>query len=146
MAEIRPIPKDVEEQIIELCNSGYELLAISETTSPSDVVAAITEFVRETKDRGEKLNDDQAYALGALLGHQYVEGLKWHWASVVWDSDEENGAIGVLNNDNSHFNNPIGWVCNIIDSDGGVPFMLSYNMILAGQVPPSSPNKASGLY
>ena len=72
-----------------------------------------------------ELAHEQVYALGALLGNQYVLGLQWHWGSVVWDRDEENGAIGVLNHDNSLFNNPIGWVGKIMEDEGGVPLMLS---------------------
>lgn len=65
---------------------------------------------------------------------------------MVWNCDEDNGAIGVLNHDNSLFNNPIGWVGNIMESEGGVPFMLSYNMIAANQTPVFDPGSATGLY
>ncbi len=52
----------------------------------------------------------------------------------------------MLSPDESLFNNPIGWVSQIAESGGGVPFMLSYNMILANQVPLFERGSATGLY
>jgi len=92
------------------------------------------------------MNDDEIYALGALLGCQYVKGLNWHWGSAVWDYDEENGAIGVLSQDDSLFNNPIGWIGKVLDSPGGTPFLLSYNMIIAHQIPVFEPGSATPIY
>lgn len=86
------------------------------------------------------------FALGALIGAQYVRGLGWHWGDVTWDGDPDSAAVGVLSPDESLFNNPIGWVSQIAESGGGVPFMLSYNMILANQVPLFERGSATGLY
>lgn len=81
-----------------------------------------------------------------MIGAQYVRGLGWHWGDVTWDGDPDSAAVGVLSPDESLFNNPIGWVSQIAESDGGVPFMLSYNMILANQVPLFERGSATGLY
>jgi len=146
MAEIRDIPQDVAVEVEALSNAGMELLGLPPDSTPEAIVAALTEFIRTCKAAHAELGDEQVYALGALLGCQYVLGLQWHWGSVVWDHDEENGAIGVLNHDNSLFNNPIGWVGKIVEAEGGVPFMLSYNMIAANQAPVFDPDSATGLY
>ena len=146
MAEIKDIPDAVKAQIAELERQGLELLGLSADSAPADVVAAITEHVRQCKAAHASMHDDQVYALGALLGCQYVRGLHWHWAAAVWDFDEENGAIGVLNQDDSLFNNPIGWIGKVLDSEGGTPFMLSYNMIKAHQVPVFEPGSATPIY
>ena len=146
MAEINAIPDEIHKELEHLAEKGLALLSLTETTPPQDIVAAITELTRVYRANKRMMDDDVLYALGALLGWQYVKGLNWHWGSVVWDFDETNGAIGVLNQDNSLFNNPIGWMDNIMASEGGVPFMLSYNMIAAGQAPVFEANSASGLY
>lgn len=146
MAEIKPIPADVDNEIAELASIALTLLKLDRASKPEIVVAAITEFVRECKEKNPTIPDDEVFALGALLGSQYVRGLQWHWGSVVWDGDEANGAIGVLNHDNSLFTNPIGWIAEVLKSEGGVPFMLSYNMIVANQTPVFEPNSATGLY
>ncbi|VEE64627.1 Uncharacterised protein [Shewanella putrefaciens] len=146
MAEINAIPDEIQKQLEHLAEKGLALLSLTETTPPQEIVAAITELTRDYRANQRMMDDDMLYALGALLGWQYVKGLNWHWGSVVWDFDETNGAIGVLNHDNSLFNNPIGWMDNIMASEGGVPFMLSYNMIAAGQAPVFEANSASGLY
>ncbi|NIE62707.1 hypothetical protein [Burkholderia sp. Ax-1719] len=146
MAEIKPIPADVNNEIAELASIALTLLKLDSASQPEAVVAAITDFVRDCKDKRSPIPDDEVFALGALLGSQYVRGLQWHWGSVVWDFDEQNGAIGVLNHDNSLFTNPVGWVDQVLKSDGGVPFMLSYNMIVANQTPVFEPDSATGLY
>ncbi|WP_027816327.1 hypothetical protein [Paraburkholderia bannensis] len=146
MAEIKPIPSDVNNEIAELAAIALTLLKLDAASKPEDIVAAITGFVRECKEKKSNIPDDEVFALGALLGCQYVRGLQWHWGSVVWDFDEKNGAIGVLNHDNSLFTNPIGWIDDVLKSDGGVPFMLSYNMIAANQTPVFEPDSATGLY
>lgn len=146
MAEINAIPDEIHKELEHLAEKGLALLSLTETTPPQEIVAAITELTRDYRANQRMMDDDVLYALGALLGWQYVKGLNWHWGSVVWDFDEANGAIGVLNQDNSLFNNPIGWMDNIMASEGGVPFMLSYNMIAAGQAPVFEANSASGLY
>ncbi|MDH0448983.1 hypothetical protein ACE02D_18930 [Shewanella bicestrii] len=146
MAEINAISEEIHKELEHLAEKGLALLSLTETTPPQEIVAAITELTRDYRANQRMMDDDVLYALGTLLGWQYVRGLNWHWGSVVWDFDEANGAIGVLNQDNSLFNNPIGWMDNIMASEGGVPFMLSYNMIAAGQAPVFEANSASGLY
>ena len=108
MVEINAISEEIQKELEQLAEKGLALLSLSETTPPQEIVAAITELTRDYRANQRLMDDDVIYALGALLGWQYVKGLNWHWGSVVWDFDEANGAIGVLNHDNSLFNNPIG--------------------------------------
>lgn len=146
MAETTGISEEANSEIAALADSGLALLNLPATESPETVVAAITALARECKEGQRELPEEQAFALGALLGCQYVRGLGWHWASVAWDSNKENDAIGVLNSDNSAFNNPIGWMFQVMASDGGVPFMLSYNMIAEKKFPEFAPGSATPLY
>ncbi|QKZ03279.1 hypothetical protein [Pseudomonas eucalypticola] len=146
MAEINPVTAELAAQINDLANQGLELLGLTAATPPEDVVAAITQRVRDCKAAGTVLPEEQTFALGALLGNQYVLGHDWHWGGVVWDFDEENGAVGVLNHDDSLFMNPIGWVAETLESEGGVGFMLNYNLVAANEVPVRDPGSATGLY
>ncbi|MEG2569104.1 MAG: hypothetical protein RSA84_23150 [Acinetobacter sp.] len=146
MAEIRNISHELSEEIIALEQKGFELLRLPRDSAPSDVVAAITELARNYIAEGTTLPEDEIYALGAVLGCQYVRGQDWHWGDVIWDYDEEGAAVGVLNHDNSLFINPIGWVAKVMKSKSGVGFMLNYNMVREHQVPVSEPDSAMGLY
>lgn len=146
MAEIIPLSAELEQQLADLQQQGLELLQLAPELPPHEVVAAITQYVREAKAQQREVNDDTVFALGALLGRQFVLGLGWHWGDVTWDNDPDSAAIGVLNPDDSLFNNPIGWVSQALGSDGGVAFMLSYNMIQANETPVFEPGSATGLY
>ncbi|MBB4864791.1 hypothetical protein HNP46_003663 [Pseudomonas nitritireducens] len=146
MAEIIPLSADLEQQLADLQQQGQELLKLAAELPPHEVVAAITQYVRDAKAQQREVDDDAVFALGALLGRQFVEGLGWHWGDVIWDDDPDTAAIGVLNPDDSLFNNPIGWVSQTLGSEGGVTFMLSYNMIQANETPVFEPGSATGLY
>ncbi|OES59117.1 hypothetical protein A7R81_17665, partial [Pseudomonas aeruginosa] len=142
MAEINPLSTDLQQQLADLQTQGLALLGVAADETPAQIVAAVTDYVRDAREQGRSLDDAAIFALGALLGAQYVRGLGWHWGDVTWDGDPDSAAVGVLSPDGSLFNNPIGWVSQIVEGDGGVPFMLSYNMILANQVPLFEPGSA----
>lgn len=125
--------------------TGLALLGVAADETPAQIVAAVTDYVRDAREQGAA-STTRRFALGALIGAQYVRGLGWHWGDVTWDGDPDSAAVGVLSPDESLFNNPIGWVSQIAESGGGVPFMLSYNMILANQVPLFERGSATGLY
>lgn len=146
MAEITKVPADLAEELSVLTEQGLDLLGPAQGHAPVEVVEAITERVRNFKANGTSLSESEIFALGALLGDQYVKGQGWHWGDVVWDFDETTAAVGVLNPDNSLFINPIGWMAEVLESEGGVGFLLAYNMVSVHQVPVCEPNSATGLY
>ncbi|UFH49349.1 hypothetical protein [Pseudomonas sp. KNUC1026] len=146
MAEVSKVPANLVEELSVLIDQGLGLLGLTQGHAPVDVVAAITEWIRNCKANGTPPSEGEIFALGALLGHQYVEGQGWHWGDVVWDFDETTAAVGVLNHDNSLFINPIGWVAEVAESEGSVGFLLNYNMVSAHQVPVCEPGSATGLY
>lgn len=146
MAVIIPLSAELQQQLEDLQQQALALLRLAPELPPHEVVATITEYVRDAKAQRRDVDDDAVFALGALLGRQFVLGLGWHWGDVTWDDDPDTAAIGVLNPDDSLFNNPIGWVSQALASEGGVAFMLSYNMIQANQTPVFEPGSATGLY
>ncbi|WP_236174881.1 hypothetical protein [Pseudomonas pseudonitroreducens] len=146
MAVIIPLSAELQQQLEDLQQQALALLRLAPELPPHEVVAVITEYVRDAKAQRRDVDDDAVFALGALLGRQFVLGLGWHWGDVTWDDDPDTAAIGVLNPDDSLFNNPIGWVSQALASEGGVAFMLSYNMIQANQTPVFEPGSATGLY
>lgn len=146
MAVIIPLSAELQQQLEDLQQQALTLLRLAPELPPHEVVAVITEYVRDAKAQRRDVDDDAVFALGALLGRQFVLGLGWHWGDVTWDDDPDTAAIGVLNPDDSLFNNPIGWVSQALASEGGVAFMLSYNMIQANQTPVFEPGSATGLY
>ncbi|MEX5669308.1 hypothetical protein ABFV57_31065, partial [Pseudomonas neuropathica] len=88
MAEISKVPAGLAEELKVLSQQGLDLLSLTQDHASADVVAAITERVRDCKASGTTLPEGEIFALGALLGSQYVAGQGWHWGDVVWDFDE----------------------------------------------------------
>lgn len=146
MVQIREIPSDVVVEIDILQKEACKMLNISDDISPKNIVTIITVYIRKCIDEKLTIAEDKIYAIGALLGCQYVKGLGWSWKSVDWNDSRNDGAIGVLNTDYSMFNNPIGWVSQTIKNSKSVTFLLSYNMIEAGKYPKFEPNSATPFY
>ncbi|VFT09812.1 Uncharacterised protein [Pseudomonas aeruginosa] len=115
MAEINPLSTDLQQQLADLQAQGLALLGVAADETPAQIVAAITDYVRDAREQGRSLDDEAVFALGALIGAQYVRGLGWHWGDVIWDGDPDSAAVGVLSPDESLFNNPIGWVSQIAE-------------------------------
>ena len=146
MAEIREVDAETMADIHSYATTGLTLLGLAENTAPKDIVAAITEYVRALKAEQRSLSKDDTLALGILLGWQYVHGLGWHWAEVVWDFDEDTATIGVLPTDNSLFINPMWWMNDTVNTDRATNFMLNYNMVVAHNVPPAAHDEALGFH
>ena len=87
MAEINPLSTDLQQQLADLQAQGLALLGIAADETPAQIVAAVTDYVRDARAQGRSLDDEAVFALGALIGAQYVRGLGWHWGDVTWDGD-----------------------------------------------------------
>lgn len=146
MAEIRDIDKATMKEIVEFEKIGAQIVSLEGNNSPKVIVSKINEFVKDAKKEKRQFSEDETLALGILLGWQYVRGLNWHWGEAIWDANEDSSAIGVLNEDNSLFNNPMWWMHNVLNTDRAVNFMLNYNVIVANKAPQAQPNEAYGVH
>ncbi|PXB80751.1 hypothetical protein CW299_35570, partial [Pseudomonas aeruginosa] len=77
MAEINPLSTDLQQQLADLQAQGLALLGIAADETPAQIVAAVTDYVRDARAQGRSLDDEAVFALGALIGAQYVRGLGW---------------------------------------------------------------------
>jgi hypothetical protein len=146
MAEIRPPDADLIAEIDENCTLAAKLLHVERDAVPKTIVAALTERVRDARATETAFDDDWIVPFGTLLGEQYVRGFGWHWGEVVWDGDEANASVCVLSPDNALSIQPIWWLDHVITEHRSVNFLLNYNMVEAGNVPPAAPNEAVGFY
>ena len=146
MAKIKSVEDKTMSEIIEFEKHGLKMVSLKGNEEPKSIVAKINEFVSDTKEGNQRFSEDEILALGILLGWQYVKGLNWHWGEVIWGLDQASSAIGVLNEDNSLFNNPMAWMNNVLITEKVPNFMLNYNMVAAGNVPKGQPNEAMSFH
>ena len=142
MADILEIENGTMGEIIEFADYGSQMLALKGDENPKEIVSKINQFVSDAKEQKRQFSQDEILALGILLGWQYVNGLQWEWGEAVWDGDIDTSAIGVLNADNSLFNNPMAWMNSVLNSDRVPNFLLNYNMVAGNKVPKAQPNEA----
>lgn len=145
MARIRPLADDVRREIEDFRERGAALLQLAQDTPPAEIVRRVTERVREMKDQGETLDQGGTIAFGVLLGEQYVRAFGWHWGEVVLDQDGHDCAYCVLSPDDALSIAPLWWVGDVMGRDS-TNFMLNFNMVAAGKVPPAEPGQALGFH
>lgn len=52
MAEINPLSTDLQQQLADLQAQGLALLGVAADETPAQIVAAITDYVRDARSRG----------------------------------------------------------------------------------------------
>ena len=148
MANVRPLPDDITNEIQELHQETSAFLKVDLSASPKSIVEVINEFIRQTKAHPAELEEDCALGMGVLLGEQYVRQFNWHWGHVNFEDDgnEDHYAICVLPPDNSLAILPIWWVNNILTTLAPTNILLNFNMVAENKVPPASPGEAMGFH
>ena len=137
MTTVNPVHADIPAQLVEASTSGAALVGVSLEDSPLAIVTAINEHARTTRDAEVILDDDSIVALGALLGGQFIREFGWTWNEL--DYGDDNTAFAVLNEDHSSGTPPLNWVYSTYKNGYEINFLLAFNMVAAGSLPPGTP-------
>jgi hypothetical protein len=121
-------------------DEGAKLIGVSPSADPEAIVEAVDAFVfawqcgtRPSKNAFDP--DDVPFAIGSLWGQQIVRKFGWHWKSVTFHEHGNTSAPGVLSPDRALAIYPIHFVLGCLkDSNVDTTIMLSYNMLVAGQM------------
>ncbi|MFP8915182.1 hypothetical protein ACLI4A_34535, partial [Pseudomonas aeruginosa] len=70
------------------------MLGVAADETPAQIVAAVTDYVRDAREQGRSLDDEAVFALGAPTGAQYVRCLGWPWGDVTGDGTQDRAARG----------------------------------------------------
>lgn len=147
MPDFRDLPEDLAQDVADYSRLGAEFLGLRLDDRPKAIIEAVTAFIRQRKEEGGTLEEEQIIGIGALIGQQYVRRFGWHWAMVNFDEDgdDDNYFACVLPADNSLSNNPIHWVRQTLKNPHSTNILLNFNMVESG-VRPTVPNQAMGFY
>ena len=146
MAMVSALSRNLLDEIALFRSVGEAVLGLCEPATPRDIVARVDAHVREIKMRGDPVHDEAVVGFGVLLGEQYVQSFGWHWASIVRDGAAGDRSTCVLSPDRAFAINPIGWVADVIYTDKDINFLMNFNMVRAGLLPPAAPDEALGLH
>jgi hypothetical protein len=129
---VEPVSPEVVAEIETVGPQVAAVLGVGVDDEPQSIVAAIDQYVDE--HRAEEIDVDVVVALGALLGSQYVRAFGWKWAALGHPDDE--AVFSVVDQDHTIANQPLHWVRDVAERGRDVNFLLNFNMVAAGDVPP----------
>lgn len=118
---------------------AHERFRVKPDASVQTTLLGIEKAIVRARRPWSKLSLDDQIALGVLLGHQYVRGLGWEWATFV---DADYSAEVVADKARGIMNRPIHWVHLLItEPRRELAIVLNFNMMEAGNFPPLDPSK-----
>lgn len=127
MTATRHIDVSTLNDYIEQMKRGLRTIGANDETPPEEIIAIISMHIDRIKADTSPHSPDDIFALGVLLGWQYVRGHDWHWREVVWQADAIE--IGVLPRDDSLFINPMWWIEKTLDDDQPCNFLDNYQLM-----------------
>lgn len=142
MPDVKELEEEEVDEIGKYAVQAAAFVEIGLQAAPRDVVTAINSCLREIEDgQRSRPDDDTVMGIGILLGTQYTREFAWSWAYVTWDDGFS--AHCVTSPDRAYAIAPIQWVNGISKKETTTNVLLNFNMIAAGNVPPSEPGACS---
>lgn len=142
--------QDELQELEQLVHNGIECLGfLVDLPANLDDSAAVVRAIRQGVDeirQGAKLHRDYedpvdaAYALGSLWGDELCRAFKWEWVHLQTEGGFEGWAV--VSPDRSYACFPHRFIfAKLADPGSDNSIALLFNMIEAGDMPPSSPRK-----
>jgi hypothetical protein len=132
MPTVEPMPDEVIAELDMVVPAGAALLGVDVDDEPKSIVAAIDKYVDE--HLADEIDHDVIISLGALLGQQYVREFGWQWVELVYGEDDT--VYSVVDPAHQIGNHPLVWVLRVVEQGHELNFLLNFNMVAAGNVPP----------
>ncbi len=135
-----PIKPGMLENIQGAAGEGAEMIGLSIDATPLEIVTALNSYVSKPPKK-RRLDNwyDRALPLGSLWGSQFVRQFGWEWTGVTFHDQGDSKAIGVFTNDRSLAVYPWHFIFGCLENQAPVTILLSFNMLLAGKIPPPEP-------
>jgi hypothetical protein len=125
---------------------GMKLLGFAdEADAPETVVRAIGRFIDEWDPEhatGERELAIIAMCIGLVWGHQVTRELGWQWAVLEQDGQR---SYAVVSPDRAYATHPTVLMAQWLQGARDNTVILLFNMVRAGNLPPSAPHTYLGL-
>jgi hypothetical protein len=137
------VAPELADDLARFVGKGYALLQVDETAPPKTVVEKIHTFIDDVVNGRRAIADpdeeNAPLALGVLLGQQFARELGWAWAHVRLDGW---ASIGVIDPEGRWIVTPLATVKDALArKPRGNTVLLGFNMLVAGNAPPSEAGK-----
>ena len=136
------ISKEIQGNLVGAAEDGLELVGATKNMTSAKVVEAINKYVTgcaREKVEVSDVYDEMILSIGSLWGQQMVKEFKWEWSSVEFS--DKSAAYGVFHKNRSLALYPFHFIYGCIVNQAQVKIALSFNMLLAGEVPKFKPRE-----
>jgi len=143
----QPLEPNVANSMAESNKQGMDLLGLTDPNAmPVKIVETIDTFVYNWQ-KGQRPvankaidKDDIPFALGSLWAEQLIRQFGWQWVKVTFLDRKNSVAHAVVSADRSLAVYPIHFLIGCLkDPNVDATILLSFNMLLAGKMGPSTP-------
>lgn len=136
-----PLTEEQESEMWIFVRAAMKRLKLSKIKGTPERLKILEQEVTEAR-RNKKLTQDEkvdlAIELGSFVGQCFCWDLDWEWCNVQGKLKSE--AYCVCSPDCGLAIHPVEWILDLImDKKRTLNFVLTFNMIMAGRLPPSRP-------
>jgi hypothetical protein len=125
---------------------GLSLLGVADDAAPAVIAARVHAFIDDVRKGSHKIPrgdpDSIALQLSVVWGCQLARALGWRWASVSYDAG---ASLGLVSPDRAHATFPLAVIQRALVKKSSNTTLLLFNMLVDGNVPPSTPGACAPL-
>ena len=140
-----PLMEEQESEMwmfVRAAMKRLKLSKIKETPERLKIIEQEVTKARKNKKLSHEEKVDLANELGNFVGQCFCWDLEWEWCNVKGKDKSE--AYCVCSPDRGLAIHPVDWIFELImDKKRTLNCVLTFNMLMAGRLPPSRPNSYS---
>lgn len=134
----KTLPAVLARELRAVLPRGARLAKVKVTDAPDEIAAAVDAAVTAARAKKKPRSLDDATALGALWGDALARASGWTWAHLVLGKHKR---VCLVSPDRAHACAPLEYLYAQRTPGAEVTALLLFNMVVAGQLPPSAPGK-----
>ncbi|WP_146577820.1 hypothetical protein [Neorhodopirellula pilleata] len=140
-----PLTQEQESEMWMFVRAAMKRLKLSKIKGTPERLKIIEQEVTEARNNRNLTHDEKvglAIELGSFVGQSYCWDLEWEWCNV--QGKEKGEAYCVCSPERGLAIHPVDWIFDLItDKKRTLNCVLTFNMIMAGRLPPSRSNSYS---
>lgn len=136
----KTLDADMQQEVADSARLALDNLQLPPSAPPEAVVRAIMTYADQTRPLEHDKLEEAAVTLGCLWAEQVRAALGWEWVEL--EEQGEFWGYGVASPERSLVVLPMSYLQEVLaTAERDNTIMLLFNMLAAGNVPPSRPGE-----
>ncbi len=141
----KPMSPEVQAELAEWISHGYSVLGLSNDSPPDEAIRTVGRLIdswrieHQNSIEDPEVINEQSLTLGAAWGTAVIKEFGWQWTCVEYEGQD---FFAVVAPDRAYGCLPFNNIYTLLtDSQADNCAILLFNMIKAGNLPPSDANR-----